>query len=407
MSESAGDILRGVKVVEVAQWWFVPAAAALLAEWGADVIKVEDPARGDPMRGLQASIPHDRAQEVLTAQPNRGKRSIGLDLKSERGREILYRLVADADVFITSYLPDVRSRLRIDVDDLRAVNSRLIYGRGTGQGVHGPDAERGGYDSVSFWARGAIATSLTGPGTDTPIRMRGAMGDNLGGLALAGGVAAALFARERTGKPRVVDVSLLATAMWMQSQEIALTSVNRSDVTQGGRLDTPNPLSNMYRTSDGRWIMLCMLQPARFWAEFCHAIGRDDLVRDDRFATAELIIRNAPAAIAEFDAVFAQRSADDWRAALAAITGVWSVIQGARELLDDPQVLANGYLAGLAGDPADSPLRLVASPAQFDEAPAVTFPPVPDIGSDTEQILLELGYGWDDILVLKEAGATS
>jgi crotonobetainyl-CoA:carnitine CoA-transferase CaiB-like acyl-CoA transferase len=398
--------LAGIKVVEVSQYWFVPAAAALLAEWGADVIKVEHPTVGDPMRGMTPHVPGTFSLAATVGQPNRGKRSVGIDLKSAEGRAVLMRLLTDADVFITSYLTDVRQRLGIDVDDLRAVNPNLIYARGSGQGVRGDEATNGGFDAVSFWARGTVAHSISGDGEE-PARMRGAMGDSVSGLGLAGGITAALFARERTGEAPVVDLSLLASSMWMQSQEIALTSTYLSGVPKLGRADIPNPLTTTYETSDGRWIQLCMLQPGRFWAEVCRAVGRVDLAEDPRFVSAELIVRHAPEAIAELDAVFAGRTVDEWRIALKDISGAWTVVQTPAEILEDPQALANGYLMTVEGQSADSPIRLVGSPIQFDESPRTHTAWAPDSGADTDEVLLEHGYSWDELIELKTAGATT
>ena len=221
-------ILQGVRVIEVAQWWFVPAAGAVLADWGADVIKIEHPVTGDPQRGLVTSglVPPTGGVNFMIEQPNRGKRSVGLDLAHRRGRELLCRLVETADVFLTNFLPAARRRLAIDVDDIRRVNPRIIYVRGHGQGPRGPDAEKGGYDAASFWCRGGIANALTPPGAAAPVMQRAAFGDSAGAMTVAGGVAAALFHRERSGEPSVVDVSLLGTAMWIMAPDI-IAATNR------------------------------------------------------------------------------------------------------------------------------------------------------------------------------------
>jgi crotonobetainyl-CoA:carnitine CoA-transferase CaiB-like acyl-CoA transferase len=395
--------LRGVKVVEVAQWWFVPSGAALLAEWGADVIKVEQPGVGDPMRGLASPVPSERGPDVLLGQPYHSKRSVGIDLSTAEGRDLLYGLVQDADVFVTSYLPPQRQKLGIDVEHIRAANPQVIYARGSGQGVRGPDAEKGGYDAVSFWARGGIAHALTEPGAAHPTRMRGAMGDSLGGLGLAGGVAAALFARGRGEPPAVVDVSLLSIATWMQSQEIALTSTHPNGLPHLDRADAANPLTNVYRTSDNRWIMLCMLQPARFWRDFCLAAGRPDLADDERFATAELIRANTTDAVAALDSTFASAPADTWKRRLADITGVWSLVQTPLEVLADPQVHANAMAVPVTDD-EDSPARLVASPVTFDETHPDTLPLAPALGAHTDEVLLAYGHDWERLLDLKIRG---
>jgi crotonobetainyl-CoA:carnitine CoA-transferase CaiB-like acyl-CoA transferase len=181
------QVLAGIRVVEVAQWWFVPAAGAVLADWGAEVVKVEHPETGDPMRGLISSglMPGAGQVNFMVEQPNRGKRGIGIDLAKPQGLELLYKLVATADVFLTSFLPAARRKLKIDADDIRKVNPRIIYARGHGQGARGPDAERGGYDAASFWCRGSICDALTPASAETPVMQRAAFGDSTGGLALA------------------------------------------------------------------------------------------------------------------------------------------------------------------------------------------------------------------------------
>src|SRR5512139_883071 len=205
--------LSGIKVLEVAQWWFVPAATAVLADWGADVVKIEHPVTGDPQRGLAAMGWKSKEGNVdfMMQQSNRGKRSAGIDIATPGGRELVYRLAKDSDVFVTSFLPDARRRLQIDVEHIRAINPKVIYVRGSGQGPHGPDNEKGGYDATAFWSRGGVGAVLTPAGADQPVMQRPAFGDSVGALTLAGGIAAALLRRERTGVASVVDVSLLST----------------------------------------------------------------------------------------------------------------------------------------------------------------------------------------------------
>src|SRR3954452_12764126 len=280
------EMLDGIRVLEVAAWTFVPAAGAALADWGADVIKVEHPQTGDPQRGLISSglIPGGPgAVNYIIEQPNRGKRSIGLDISTDEGRELLYRLAERSDVFLTNFLPDVRRRRKIDVEHIRAVNPNIIYARGSGQGTRGPDAERGGYDGASFWARGGIANALTPADSEWPIGPRPGFGDLPGGMTIAGAIAAALFARERTGEAPVVDVSLLAFAMWTLSPDVVASKLYGGDpLPKFDRKRTPNPLVGSYRTKDDRYLMLMMLQADRFWEDFCTHFGQPELATDAR-----------------------------------------------------------------------------------------------------------------------------
>lgn len=399
------QVLKGVRVVEVAQWWFVPAAGAVLADWGADVIKIEHPVTGDPQRGLVTSglIPATGGVNFMIEQPNRGKRSISVDLAHPRGRDLLHRLVATADVFLTNFLPAARRRLQIELEDIRRINPKIIYVRGHGQGARGPDSEKGGYDAASFWCRGGICSALTSPGASAPIMQRAAFGDSTGGLALAGGIAAALFRRERTGEPSVVDLSLLGTAMWILAPDIIATKLIGGEFPAFGRSDAPNPIVNSYRTKDGRWLFLNMLQPDRFWPDLCRRLGRPDLIDDPRFADGMLRFQNRIECVRELDAIFAQRTLDEWRTALADAEGVWAPMQTPRELHDDPQAIANGYLAEVQR-PDGTRFTLVANPVQFDETtPALR--PAPEHGQHTEELLLELGLSWEEIGACKEAGA--
>ena len=302
------DVLSGVRILEVAQWWFVPASGAVLADWGADVIKVEHPETGDPQRGLSAAgfSFKEGGVDFMMQQSNRGKRSVGIDLNTPEGRELLYKLAAKADVFVTSFLPAARKKLRIDLEDIRAVNPDIIYVRGSGQGVRGPDAEKGGYDASAFWARGGIAHALTRPEIELPIMPRAAFGDSIGAMTIAGGIAGALFRRERHGVASVVDVSLLATAMWVLAPDIVASKLLEpgKGMPSFGRKTAPNPLANSYKTKDDRWLLLMMLQPDRYWADFCRHVEREDLIDDERFADGATRFQNREACVAELDGEF-------------------------------------------------------------------------------------------------------
>jgi crotonobetainyl-CoA:carnitine CoA-transferase CaiB-like acyl-CoA transferase len=400
-------VLSGIRVVEVAQWWFVPAAGAVLADWGADVIKIEHPVSGDPQRGLVTSglMPSTGGVNFMVEQPNRGKRSVGLDLGHPKGRALLDRLVAGADVFLTNFLPAARRRLRLEPDDIRRANPRIIYVRGHGQGAHGPEAERGGYDAASFWCRGGIAQALTPPGAAAPVMQRAAFGDSMGGMTLAGGIAAALFRRERTGEPAIVDVSLLGTATWIMAPDVIASTLLGFDLPSGDRSQPPNPIVNSYRTKDGRWLFLNMLQPDRFWPDLCRRIGRDDLIGDPRFADGRARFEHRAECVRTLDAVFAARTLEEWRTALADAEGVWAPMQTARELPSDPQAEANGYIRQVEGA-SGTRFPLVASPVQFDERPP-DLRPAPELGQHTEEVLLALGVDWDELAACKEAGAVS
>ena len=399
------DVLAGVRVVEVAAWTFVPISGAVLAEWGADVIKIEHPETGDPQRGLVSSglVPGAGGVNFMFEIPNRGKRSVALDLSTDTGRELLYRLVETADVFVTNYLPDVRARLKIDVDDIRARNPNIIYVRGTGQGTRGAEAGRGGFDGATFWARAGLAMAFTPANAEWPVDQRPAFGDVLGGLTIAGGIAAALARRERTGTPSVVDVSLLGLGLWSLGPDVTSAKLYEGvEIPTFDRDSTPNPLVGTYPTKDGRFITIILLQADRFWPDLCEHLDRPDLVDDPRFANAAARYENRRECIQELRAIFRSRTYEEWRERLQTLAGVWAPVQTPLELHDDPQVAANGFLEPIATDSGE--FRLPANPVQFDEMPAQVNR-APEHGEHTDEVLLELGLSYDEILEHKIAGA--
>jgi crotonobetainyl-CoA:carnitine CoA-transferase CaiB-like acyl-CoA transferase len=399
------DLLEGVKVVEVSMYAFAPSAAAVLADWGADVVKVLPPTVADPMQGTPiAGLPaRDVGVAFMWEITNRGKRCIGLDLSDPDGQHVLADLVRGADVFVTNLLPRARARFRVDVDDLVAVKPDLVYARASGHGPEGPERDTGGFDHTDFWARTGIghAASLV---SDEFVPQAGpALGDLTSGAFLAGAIAAALFRRERTGRGALVDVSLLSSGLWVCAPGVVASQLYDVDTIPRVRhRDLPNPLVAAYATRDGRLIYFAGVQTEAHFENFCAVIGRDDLLDDPRFASSAARLAHAAECIAELDAVFATRDLATWMPVLERLSTPWTVVQTAREAATDAQVQANGFVSMVDGPSSRYPL--VASPAQFDGAP-LSLRPAPGHGEHTDDVLRELGRDWDEIVRLKTTGA--
>ncbi len=403
--------MNGVRVLEVAQFTFVPAAGAVLADWGADVIKVEHAETGDGQRGLSAlmGMPVGSGSFApLMEHPNRGKRSIGLALEQPGALEVLHELIRTSDVFLTNFLPAARRRLGIELEDVRKINPDIIYVRGSAFGASGPDSEKGGYDSTAFWARAGSAMGTTPVDYDGLCVMpAGAYGDSLGGMTIAGGIAGALFARERTGETSVIDVSLLGVGAWANALSVgfALLEGGPPERRAPGNSARTNPLVGNYRTADDRWLVLAMLQPGRYWPEFCRHIDREDLITDERFATAEALMGNAPVAAEIVQEVLAARPLAEWITRFAGMEGQWAIAQDPWEVGQDPALRSNGMIAEVL-DIDGTARELVANPVQFDEKP-VQITRAPQFAEHTDDILRALGKSDDELIDLKVSGAVT
>jgi crotonobetainyl-CoA:carnitine CoA-transferase CaiB-like acyl-CoA transferase len=397
------DIFDGVRVLELAQWVMVPAAGAVLSNLGADVIKIERPNGGDPLRGLNtAMLGHDANDfNARIEQNNSGKRSVGLDIQTEGGRDLVNQMLDHADVFLTNFRSSTLERLGLDVASVQARNPRVIYARGNGFGARGPHADRPAYDASAFWARGGFAQTLTPPGLADPVQQRPALGDHTAAMNLAFGIAAALYQREHTGQVTVVDVSLLSTAMWMLSSDITAAFNPGYRPQNTARAPQQSPLVGTFATSDDRWIALVFMEPDRYWAPFCNHIGRPDLATDERFAAFGERQQHIGECLEILRELFASRPYEEWRDIVAELNAPWEPMQSIADLHTDRQVLANDYLMEI-GD-HDGNERLVAIPAQFDGASARP-QRAPEFGEHTEQVLLDLGLDWDAITKLKDAG---
>lgn len=399
--------MKGVRILEVAEHTFVPAASALLADWGAEVIKIEHVERGDAMRGLMSTGVGVMSTDVhvLLEHSNRGKKSLGLDLTSEEGLDVLYKLAKTCDVFLTNKLPSVRRKLKIDEQEIKAHNPSIIYVRGTGQGEQGPDADRGSYDVLAYWHRAGVASgaSVAGDESKPPPPPAPGFGDSIGAMTIAGGIMGALYHREKTGEATSVDVSLLGIGMWSMGAALALSlQLGMPWAAPGGDLPARNPLVNTYLAKDKRWVSLSCLQAGRYWAELCKLIERPDLIEDERFSDATTIMENAADAADALRETFATKTADEWRETLQAFSGQWTLVQTTLESAEDPQTVANGYVVE-SETSEGKPFKLAAAPVQFGPDLPKTAR-APEFNEHGDEILSGIGIDWDTIVDLKVRG---
>jgi crotonobetainyl-CoA:carnitine CoA-transferase CaiB-like acyl-CoA transferase len=398
------DVMEGVRVVEVAEHTFVPAASMVLADWGADVVKIERAAGGgDASRSMRVvQRPGLRANPFFEAA-NRGKRSVGLDLTRPEGREQLYRLVDASDVFITNMRDDARAKMGIEAADLLARNPRLVYASGTGYGTRGPMAGARGFDYPSSWCRSGSAYVQTPSDGSPPPSQPGSVGDLTGGATLAGAIAAALFRRERTGRGGVVDHALYLIGVYIMSQSLISASLGWSPAARPpGRTDAADPGNNIYRTKDGRWLVLCLLYD-QWWPDLVRRLHREEWLGDARYATPEGRADNNVALIAELDAVFSMRTLAEWEVELATLEGVWAPLKSPGEVVTDPQALENGFVTPVTFGDGGRYLT-GASPAQFDGRPIGALRAAPTHGEHTDEVLHELGLTEEQITGLRRRG---
>ena len=383
--------LEGLRVIELGVWVAGPAAGGILADWGADVIKIEPPA-GDPARtfGRMLGIPpRDRQHESPPFEmDNRGKRSVVLDLTTDDGRAHALDMLTDADVFITNIRTGALRRIGLDFESLTTANPRLVYGLITGYGNEGPDADRPAYDVAAFWARAGLADLLTRPG-DTPPFQRGGMGDHSVGMTLAGAVCAALVARTRTGAGQLVSTSLYRQGAYTVSFDLTTFLISGQPIAIGQRETMGNPCMNNYTAGDGRRFWLVGLQGDRHWPALCAAVGRPEWLVDERFATARARAVNAAGLVAELDAVFAAKPLDEWAEAFGAQPELfWSPINSMEDVVADEQFHAGGGVVYVPAQDGSS-VPMVATPADFSATPCDVRGCAPALGEHTEGLLAD------------------
>ncbi|MGY9074289.1 MAG: CaiB/BaiF CoA transferase family protein [Acidimicrobiales bacterium] len=382
-------VLNGVRVVELAMWIAGPSAGGLMADWGADVIKVEAPG-GDPQRNILSTLGYGDLEVPGFTLDNRGKRSVELDLATERGTAAMEALLESADVFLTNMRPQSLEQFELAPEQVHARHPGLVVTTITGYGLDGEEAWRPGYDIGAFWARAGIARDLVGR-EEAPIPVRGGLGDHFTGMTAAAGTMAALLERTTSGKGRIVEASLLRTGVWAIGHQVVVQE-------QFGRLQSakpreisPTPMLNSYRAGDGKWFWLIAVEADRHYPGLLAAIARPDLATDERFLDAKLRKDNAEVFVAELDEVFASNSMEHWAARFDEHDVWWSPANSIAEVMDDPQIHASGAFVNVEQSDRDD-IRSVNSPITFRDLPLTSTPPAPAVGEHTAEVLSEIGF---------------
>ncbi|MAI81065.1 MAG: CoA transferase [Deltaproteobacteria bacterium] len=394
--------MEGVRVIELGVWVAGPAAGCILADWGADVVKVEPPGLGDPARSFSKMLGADLPFNPPFEMDNRNKRSLVLDLTSAEGREIADALFEKADVFVTNIRRQALSRLGLDPESLCKRFPRLIYSEITGYGREGPDANRAAYDIAAFWARSGVAASLTQPDGQPPFQ-RGGMGDHNTGLAAAGSISAALFAREKTGSGQLVSTSLLREGMYTMSFDMALTLRYGVDVQVANRKAMGNPCINSYQDSEGNWFWIVGLEADRHWPPLARLVGHPEWVEDERFSSIQSRQQNASTLIALLDEIFATKTLAEWTPIFEAEPEMfWSPVQTIADVIQDEQAHAAGGFVEIPD--GEGTTILPATPVDFHGTPIEHRNMAPEAGQDSEAILGEIGLSGEQIKSLREKG---
>jgi crotonobetainyl-CoA:carnitine CoA-transferase CaiB-like acyl-CoA transferase len=396
--------LDGIRVLDWTIWQQGPYSTALLADLGAEVIKLET-REGDPGRAIFAvsgSTTERNGKNFYFESNNRHKKSVTLDLKKPEAREIVYRLVAQSDVFVQNYRKGVAGRLGLDYQSLRQHNPKLIYATASGYGPEGPDSGEPSFDYLAQ-ARSGIM-NIAGIDSDEPLYLYGGIADQMGAIMLCYGVITALLARERHGVGQEVNASHLGSMIALQGLNLTCRTIMGTEFRRNTRENSFNPLWNHYRCADGQWLSLGMLQADRYWKDLCNTLGVPELIDDPRFNNMKARGKNCKEVIAIFDRVFATKPRDQWMKLLKAGGDfIYTVVNRVSDLPDDPQVIANEYVVDYQ-HPALGDMKLVGFPVRFSETPADPRGHAPELGQDTEMILTGmLGYSWEDVARLKDS----
>jgi crotonobetainyl-CoA:carnitine CoA-transferase CaiB-like acyl-CoA transferase len=395
--------LAGFKVIDLTQWGAASMAASLLSQWGADVIHIEHPVRGDGARGIQAGVGVAVCQQhrvnYMWELTNLNKKSLAVDIGQKEGREIIYRLAAKCDVFLSNLRNRETAKFEMDYDTIKKRNPKIIYANLTGFGPGGPDSDLPGWDSLAYFARSGVTYMLSRP-EESPIFTRPAMGDYATGMTCACGIVVALLAREKQGIGQAVYTSLFRNGVW-SGLDIQGALMTHKDAEIPVRESAANPLVNYYRTQDNRWIALTHLQSDTYWHDFCQAMELEELEYDPRFDSFTTRAENNIALVAMIDDAFSKRTSLEWKERLTEFGLAFGLVQKPSEAINDIQARANDFFVQF-DHPSYGPIEFVAAPIKFSETPGTFRTPAPELGQHNEEILLDLGCSWDDISHLRD-----
>jgi len=398
-------LFHGLKVIDCGSYIAAPASTTILADLGADVIKIEPPGTGDPYRQLP-KLPGNPVSEHDYAWllDSHSKRGLALDLGTPEGQEVLHRLVSEADVFVTNYPLRVREKLRIDHETLSALNPRLVYGSFTGYGETGPEAAKPGFDATSYWARSGMMDTVRSSADATPARAVVGQGDHPSAMSLYAGIVTALYQREHTGRGTRVSSSLLANGLWANSYMATAALCGAEFIPRPPRERHFNALSVHYQCADGKWLLLTILNEDRHWPLLVHCLGLEDLLTDERFGSKPDRLRNAHALIALLDDAFARNDRAYWEKVLGEQGIVFDIVATPEDIPDDQQMRANGLALSF---PDDERVGTIAAPFRLAGVDPVPPRLPPTIGQHTDEVLAELGYDDAAIAAFRETGTVA
>ena len=406
--------LEGIKVIETASAMAGPMAGRLLADWGADVVHIENPATGDMLRSqrttmqsmVDSGLARDRSIQsdidYSTQNHNCNKKGMTLDLSQDSGRQILYKMLESADVFLNNFRARELKKFNLEYETLSKLNPKLICANLTGWGPKGPDQDLPGYDYIAFWARAGILQILMTPEME-PFTTPGGLGDRVTSLNFALGIMTALFTREKTGMGQEVNVSIYNTGVFVNCQDVGGSLVTGKDRQNVRRDELPNVLLNSYKTKDDRWVRLAVNQPDRYWPRVCQAIEREDLVQDPRFEAFAPRIENRLDLFKILEDTFKTKTMDEWTVRLNEAGLPWARVSTLPEVCSDPQARENDFYTSLE-HPTYGSIEVVATPVKLSKTPGTVRMPAPELGQHTEEVLLEYGFTWENIAQFKDQG---